>query len=94
MPQNKTREGSLKRDWISPPGHTIADLLEERNWTQTELAELMGVSHRHVSELLTGKAAISEANAIKLARVLGSTVGFWLNREAGYRAALDDLHAI
>lgn len=90
----KTREDSLKRDWISPPGHTIADLLEERNWTQAQLADRLGVSRKHVSELITGKATISEANAIKLARVLGSTVRFWLNREAGYRAALADLHAI
>lgn len=90
----KTREGSLKRDWISPPGHTIADLLEERNWTQAQLADRLGVSRKHVSELITGKATISEANAIKLARVLGSTVGFWLNREADYRAALADLRAI
>lgn len=90
----KIGKDSLKRDWISPPGHTIADLLEERHWTQTELAERLGVSRKHVSELVTGKATISEANAIKLARVLGSTVGFWLNREAGYRAALADQQAI
>ena len=90
----KIREDSLKRDWISPPGHTIADLLEERNWTQAQLADRLGVSRKHVSELMTGKATISESNAIKLARVLGSTVGFWLNREAGYRAALADLRAI
>lgn len=89
----KTRESTLVRDWISPPGHTIADLLEERNWTQAQLADRLGVSRKHVSELITGKATISEANAIRLARVLGSTVGFWLNREAGYRAALADLHA-
>ena len=89
----KTRESTLVRDWISPPGHTIADLLEERNWTQAQLADRLGVSRKHVSELITGKATISETNAIRLARVLGSTVGFWLNREAGYRAALADLHA-
>ena len=94
MPQSKKREGSLKRDWISPPGHTIADMLEERNWTQAQLADRLGVSRKHVSELVTGKAAISEANAIKLARVLGSTVGFWLKREACYRAALADLNTI
>ena len=90
----KTREDYLKRDWISPPGNTIADLLEERNWTQAQLADRLGVSRKHVNELVTGKATISEANAIRLARVLGSTVGFWLSREAGYRAALADLHAI
>lgn len=81
----KPREDSLKRDWGSPPGHTIADLLEERNWTQAQLADRLGVSRKYVCELITGKAAISEAIAIRLARVLGSTVGFWLNREAGYR---------
>ncbi len=78
----KAREDSLKRDWISPPGRTIEELLEERNWTQAQLADRLGVSRKHVSEL---KAAISKASAIKLARVLGSTIGFWLSREAGYR---------
>ena len=90
----KKMEDSLKRDWTSPPGHTIADLLEERNWTQAQLADRLGVSRKHVNELITGKATISDSNSIKLARVLGSTVGFWLNREAGYRAALADQQAI
>lgn len=94
MPQSKKKEGSINRDWISPPGHTIADMLEERNLTQAQLAERLGVSRKHVGELVIGKAAISNANAIKLAHVLGSTVGFWLKREACYRAALADLHAI
>jgi HTH-type transcriptional regulator / antitoxin HigA len=26
-------------DWVSPPGDTIADVLQERDWTQAELAE-------------------------------------------------------
>ena len=25
-------------DWVSPPGDTIADVLEERGWTQAEFA--------------------------------------------------------
>ena len=91
---SKTRVDSIKRDWISPPGNTIADLLEERNWTQAQLADRLGVSRKHVNELITGKATISEENAIRLARVLGSSVGFWLNREAGYRAARADQQAI
>lgn len=82
---SKTREDNIKRDWVSPPGQTIKDLLEERNWTQAQLADRLGESRKHVSELITGKAAISEAIATKLARVLGSTIGFWLRREAGYR---------
>lgn len=75
-------------DWVSPPGDTIADLLEERDWTQAQLAERLGRSTKHVSLLINGKAPISEETALELERVLGSTAGFWLNREAQYRAHL------
>lgn len=75
-------------DWISPPGDTIADLLEERDWTQAELANRLGASRKYVNQLISGKVPLSESVAVKLERVLGSTVRFWLNREAGYRAAL------
>lgn len=75
-------------DWVSPPGDTIADLLEERDWTQAQLAERLGCTTKHVSQLINGKAPIGEETALKLERVLGSTAGFWLNREAQYRAQL------
>ena len=75
-------------DWVSPPGDTIADLLEERDWTQAQLAERLGYTTKHISQLINGKAPIGEETALKLERVLGSTAGFWLNREAHYRAQL------
>ena len=75
-------------DWISPPGETIADILEEREWTQTDFAARMGQSTKHISLLLNGKAAITEETALKLESVLGSTASFWLNREAQYRESL------
>ncbi len=75
-------------DWISPPGETILDVLEERGWTQVDLAERMGYTRKHVNQLIKGVAGITEEAALKLERVLGSTAGFWLNREAQYREAL------
>ena len=75
-------------DWISPPGDTIADLIEERDWTQAQLAERLGYTTKHVSQLITGKVPISEQTAVKLERVLGSSIRFWLSREAQYRAQL------
>lgn len=75
-------------DWVSPPGDTIADVLEERDWTQTELAERLGYTTKHISLLINGKAPINEQTALKLERFLGSTAAFWLRREAQYRAAL------
>ncbi len=63
-------------------------MLEERDWTQVQLAERLGYTTKHISLLINGKAPINEETALKLERVLGSTAGFWFNREAQYRAAL------
>jgi HTH-type transcriptional regulator / antitoxin HigA len=75
-------------DWISPPGETIADLIEEREWSQVELAKRLGYTTKHISLLINGKASITEETALKLENVLGSNVSFWLSREAQYRAKL------
>ncbi len=75
-------------DWVSPPGDTILDLLEERGWKQTELAKRTGYTTKHISLLINGKAPITDDTAIKLERVVGSTAHFWLAREAQYREGL------
>ncbi|MCF7822147.1 MAG: helix-turn-helix domain-containing protein [Mariprofundaceae bacterium] len=75
-------------DWVSPPGDTILDLLEERGWKQSEFAQRIGFTTKHVNHLISGKSAITEDAAIKLERVLGSNARFWMSREVQYREAL------
>ena len=75
-------------DWVSPPGDTIADLMEERDWTQVQLSKRLGYTKKQVSQLINGKAPITNETALKLKNVLGGTEKFWLNREADYRAQL------
>jgi HTH-type transcriptional regulator / antitoxin HigA len=72
-------------DWVSPPGDTILDLLEERNWTQQQLADRLGYTPKHVNQLIKAKVPLTEDAAIRLQNVLGASVGFWLTREAQYR---------
>ena len=72
-------------DWVSPPGDTILDIIEDKGWTQFELAERLGYSEKHVSQLVNGKVPLTDDTAVKLANVLGSSVGFWLSREAKFR---------
>lgn len=72
-------------DWVSPPGDTILDLLEERDWSQQQLADRLGFSLKHVNQLINGKVSLTEDAAIRLHNVLGASVGFWLTREAQYR---------
>ena len=80
-------------DWVSPPGDTISDLMEERDWNQVELAQRLGFTTKHLNQLIKGKASLSEDAALRLERVLGSTARFWLNREAIYRERLARLNA-
>lgn len=75
-------------DWLSPPGETILDILEERGWSQADLVARMACPPTQIALLINGKANITEEAAYKLERVLGSTAGFWLSREAYYRQAL------
>lgn len=70
---------------VSPPGVTIADLLEEKGIRQNELATRMGVSAKFVNEIVSGKAVITPATALALERALGAPASFWLTREAHYQ---------
>ena len=70
---------------VSPPGFTIADLLEERGIKQVELAARMGVTPKFVNELIAGKASISPTTAIALERTLDLPADFWLTRDARYQ---------
>lgn len=72
-------------DWVSPPGESIIDISEERGWTQSELAQRLGYTEKHVSLLINGKVALSVDAASRLERVVGGTVAFWLSREANYQ---------
>ncbi|MES2074455.1 MAG: helix-turn-helix domain-containing protein [Pseudomonadota bacterium] len=83
--RNDTGNAPLVPDWVSPPGDTILDLLEERDWTQQQLADRLGFSLKHVNQLIKGKVSLTEDAAIRLRNVLGASIGFWLTREAQYR---------
>ena len=59
-------------DWVLPPGESILDIAEERSWTQAELAQRLGYSEKHISQLIHGKVPLSVDAAQRLERVLGS----------------------
>lgn len=77
---------SFRPSYISPPGETIADLLDEREMTQTELAKRLGVTLKHVNQVVNGGASISAELALGLEKVFRVPAHFWLNRESLYQA--------
>lgn len=71
---------------VFSPGEIINMELEERGWTQVDLAEILGKSLSNVNQILTGKVGISPETAMSLAEAFpGTTAVFWLNLDAQYR---------
>lgn len=54
--------------------------------SQTELAERLGVSLKHVNRVVKGAASISGELALGLEKVLGAPAAFWMTREAHFQA--------
>lgn len=71
-----------------PPGETIKEQLEVREMHQNEFAERMGMSSKHISQLINGKVPLTHQTALKLENVLGMPARFWNNLEALYQEDL------
>ena len=71
--------------FMTPPGDTLAEVLESTGMSQAELAERTGRPKKTINEIIKGKAAITPETAIQFERVLGTPASFWNNRERNYR---------
>lgn len=75
-------------DEVSPPGDTLAEVLESLGMSQAELAERMGRPKKTINEIVRGKAELTPATALQLERVLRIPSDVWLALERNYRAFL------
>lgn len=75
-------------DGISPPGATIADLLEMRGMTLSRLAKDLKMSRDVATQLLEGKVALTPELAERLERLLGPPAEYWMTHEMNYRESL------
>jgi len=71
------------------PGYFIREQMEYRSWTQDELAEVMGLTIKHVNAILKDKQAITLDTAKVLAEVFDTSPQYWLNLDANYRLWID-----
>lgn len=74
--------------YVSPPGETIEDLLDDAAMTQADLAKRLGVSTKHLNQVVKGVAPISADLALGLEMVFDVPADFWMTREAIYRTRL------
>jgi HTH-type transcriptional regulator/antitoxin HigA len=68
-----------------PPGDFLREELEERGWTQADLAEVMGRPLVLVNEIITSKRSITAETAKGLAAALGTSPEMWMRLEAAWQ---------
>ncbi len=78
--------GPFEPDWVSPPGHTVMDILIERSIDPVMFSLDTGLGLFGLKMLFEGKQPIDDELAGKLSSTLGASKQFWINREAHYRA--------
>jgi len=73
MTGRRTRRPSL-------PGEILVELyLTPHHVSIAKFAEAVGVTRKHMSAIVNGRAAITADTATRIAVVLGTTAQYWLN---------------
>lgn len=75
-------------DYVVTTGDFIAEWMTGEGVNAAELARRLGVTPKHVSELLSGKAPLTHPMALALERVTGVPARIWNRYESGYRGAV------
>jgi len=76
------------------PGQIIKREMESLNWSQEDLAEIMGMSPKSISQMINNKQGITTETALLLSKTFSTSPEFWLNLEQHYRlrlAAMGDI---
>jgi HTH-type transcriptional regulator / antitoxin HigA len=82
------RDNEFVSGHVFPPGDTLLETIDAMGLSQKALALRMGVTEKHINEVIKGKASISEEIALRLERVLGVSASFWRTLEHTYRTFL------
>lgn len=75
-------------DFVTPPGATLLELLEERGMSQSELARRMNRPIKTINGIIRGKKEITPETALQLELVFGTPAHVWLNLEQQYQEHL------
>jgi HTH-type transcriptional regulator/antitoxin HigA len=73
-------------DYAVAPGETIREFLDDLGMTQRELSTRLGLSPKHVNQLVQGLVPLSADVASRLELVTGMPTRMWLRLEADYEA--------
>lgn len=70
------------------PGYYIEELVEESGLTQQDFANRLDTTPKNLSKLINGQQGLSVEIAMKLSRMVGTSLEYWLNLQAAYDKAI------
>ena len=82
---NTVKQYTFKPDYSVHPGEILGETLKARSILQSELASRCGISEKHVSQIINGKASVTSEIALLFERALGIRASLWINLESSHR---------
>ena len=70
------------------PGYYIKEYIDTIGLTQEDFANRLGTTPKNISYLIRGEQSLSLEMALKLARMIGTSVKYWLNLQNEYDALI------
>ena len=69
---------------VTHPGREVALRIYEKGMSLSQFAKQLDVSNSRISEIASEKRGITIDTAIKLAKALGTTPEYWLDKQQAY----------
>ena len=70
------------------PGYYIQEIVEESGLTQADFAKRLDTTPKNLSKLIRGEQRLSVDMAMKLSKMLGTSIEYWLNLQNAYDTVL------
>ena len=70
------------------PGYYIKEIVEDSGLTQEDFAKRLDTTPKNLSLLIRGEQSLSIDIAMKLSRMIGTSVSYWLNLQNAYDALI------
>ena len=68
------------------PGYYIKEIVDDSGLTQQDFAKRLGTTPKNLSLLIRGEQSLPVDIAMKLSRMIGTSVSYWLNLQNTYDA--------
>ena len=68
------------------PGYYIKKIVDDSGLTQQDFAKRLGTTPKNLSLLIRGEQSLPVDIAMKLSRMIGTSVSYWLNLQNAYDA--------